>query len=114
MIPKKIRVCASGDKITMRTLENAIIATILILFGQPVQAGIVMSETEVQSGLGASNTINKTVYVQGNKQKIETSRGDKIIDLQRSALRNRLHPKGVEGRVRNPVPPAQLADLGPR
>ena len=32
-----------GGEITMRTLENAIIATILILFGQPVHADVVMS-----------------------------------------------------------------------
>jgi len=51
----------------MRTLENAIIATILILCGQPVHAGVIISETEVQSGLGDSTTINKTVYVQGKK-----------------------------------------------
>ena len=70
----------------MRTLENAIIATILILFGQPVHAGVVMSETEVQSGLGDSTTINKTVYVQGKKQKIETSHDEKIIDLEKGVL----------------------------
>jgi len=70
----------------MRTLENAIIATILILFGQPVHAGVIMSETEVQSGLGDSTTINKTVYVQGKKQKIETSHDEKIIDLEKGVL----------------------------
>jgi hypothetical protein len=70
----------------MRTLENAIIATILILFGQPVHAGVVISETEVQRGLGDSTTINKTVYVQGKKQKIETSHDEKIIDLEKGVL----------------------------
>jgi hypothetical protein len=70
----------------MRTLENAIIATILILFGQPVHAGVIMSETEVQSGLGDSTTINKTVYVQGKKQKIETSHDEKIIDLEKGVV----------------------------
>jgi len=76
----------TGEEITMRTLENAIIATILILFGQPVHAGVVMSETEMQSGLGNSTTINKTVYVQGKKQKIETSHDEKIIDLEKGVL----------------------------
>jgi len=70
----------------MRTLENVIVATILIFFGQPVYAGVVMSETEVQSGLGDSTTINKTVYVQGKKQKIETSHDEKIIDLDKGVL----------------------------
>ena len=70
----------------MRTLENAIVATILILFGQPVYAGVIMSETEVQSGLGDSTTIDKTVYVQGKKQKIETSHDEKIIDLEKGVL----------------------------
>jgi hypothetical protein len=70
----------------MRTLENAIIATTLILFGQTVHAGVVMYETEVQSGLGKSTTINKTVYVQGKKQKIQTSHDEKIIDLQKGVL----------------------------
>ena len=76
----------TGEEITMRTLENAIIATILTLFAQPVHAGVVMSETEVQSGLGDSTTINKTVYVQGKKQKIETSHDEKIIDLEKGVL----------------------------
>lgn len=76
----------TGDEITMRTLENAIIATILLLFVQPVHAGVVMSETEVQSGLGGSTTINKTVYVQGKKEKIETPHDEKIIDLQKGVL----------------------------
>jgi hypothetical protein len=70
----------------MRTLENAIIATILILFGQPVHAGVVMTETEVQSGLGDSTAINKIVYVQGKKQKIETAHDEKIIDLEKGVL----------------------------
>jgi Domain of unknown function (DUF4412) len=70
----------------MRMLENAIIATILILFGQPVHAGVIMSETEVQSGLGDPTTINKTVYVQGKKQKIETSHDENIIDLEKGVL----------------------------
>ena len=70
----------------MRKLENAIIATILILFAQPVHAGVIMSETEVRSGLGDSTTINKTVYVQGKKQKIETSHDEKIIDLEKGVL----------------------------
>jgi hypothetical protein len=70
----------------MRKLENAIIATILILFGQPVHAGVIMSETELRSGLGDSTTINKTVYVQGKKQKIETSHDEKIIDLEKGVV----------------------------
>ena len=63
-----MREIAQGKEITMRTLENAIVATILILFGQPVHAGVVVSEIEVQSGLGDSTTINKTVYVQGKRK----------------------------------------------
>ena len=70
----------------MRTLENVIFATILILFGQPVHAGVVISETEVQSRLGSSITVNKTVYIQGKKQKIETSYDQKIIDLEKGVL----------------------------
>ena len=70
----------------MRKLESAIIATILILCGQPVHAGVIISETEVQSGLGDSTTINKTVYVQGKKQKIETSHDENIIDLEKGVL----------------------------
>jgi hypothetical protein len=80
---KKNRVLAEG--ITMRR-ENAIIATILIFFAPRVHAGVVMSETEVRSGLGSSTTIDKTVYVQGKKQKIETSHEEKIIDLEKGVL----------------------------
>jgi uncharacterized protein DUF4412 len=80
-----------GEEITMRALENAIIATILMLFGQPVYAGVILSETEMQSGLGDSTTIVKTVYIQGKKQKIETSHDEKmhdekIIDLEKGVL----------------------------
>jgi hypothetical protein len=71
----------------MRLLQNAAIVIIMIFFGQPVvHAGVVMSETEVQSGLGDSTTINKTVYVQGKKQKIQTSHDEKIIDLEKGVL----------------------------
>ena len=70
----------------MRPSANAIIATILIFFGQPAHAGVVMSETEVQSGLGGSTIINKIVYVQGKKQKIETSHDERIIDLEKGVF----------------------------
>jgi hypothetical protein len=70
----------------VRTLGNIIIATIFLPFAQPAHAGVVMSETMVQSGLGTSATINKTVYVQGKKQKIETGHDEKIIDLDKGVL----------------------------
>jgi hypothetical protein len=70
----------------MRLLQNAAIVTIMILCGQPVHAGVVMSETEARSGLGDSSTVNKTVYIEGNKQKIKTQHDEQIIDLDKGVL----------------------------
>ncbi len=99
----------------MRTVENAIIATILIFFAPPVHAGVVMSETEVQSGLGGSTTINKTVYVQGKRQKIETSHDERIIDLEKGVLYE-IHPNR-KSYVRIAFPPKmeheEAADVKP-
>jgi hypothetical protein len=93
----------------MRKLENAIIATILILFAQPVHAGVIMSETEVRSGLGDSTTINKTVYVQGKKQKIETSHDEKIIDLEKRVVYE-IHPNR-KSYVRRAFPPKREREV---
>jgi hypothetical protein len=70
----------------MQTLRSIIVATALILCGQPVHAGIVLSETEVHSGLGGSARLSKTVYVQGRKQKIETPSNQTIIDLDEGVI----------------------------
>jgi len=90
----------------MRMLKNAIIAGLfasILSFGEPVHAGVIMSETEVQSGLSDSTTINKTVYIQGKQQKIETSHDEKIIDLQKGVLYE-IDPKR-KSYVRKAFPP---------
>ena len=39
-----------------------------------VSAGVVMSETAVASGLNGNEMVHRTIYVQGNKQKVDTRR----------------------------------------
>lgn len=47
---------------------------------------MVISETEVRSGLGSSVTLHKTIYVQGNKQKLETKDEQIITDLDKGVV----------------------------
>jgi hypothetical protein len=65
----------------MLVLQVILTMTVLILRGGPAVAGVVISETEVKNGIDGSATLNKTVYVQGRKQKIETSDHETIVDL---------------------------------
>jgi hypothetical protein len=62
------------------------VVTVLILYGRPADAGVVVSETEVQNGIHGSAKLQKTVYVQGRKQKIETPNSQTIIDLDQGRI----------------------------
>jgi hypothetical protein len=76
----------------MGKLDAVIGAMALILCGQQAHAGVVMSETEVRSGLGTSVTLHKTIYVQGNKQKRETKDEQIITDLDKGVV-YRINPR---------------------
>jgi hypothetical protein len=58
----------------------------MILCSQQAHAGVVLSETEVRNAFGNSVTLDRTVYVQGNKQKIESKDGQIIIDLDKELI----------------------------
>jgi hypothetical protein len=51
-----------------------------------VWAGVVMSETAVASGLNGNEMIHRTIYVQGNKQKVDTHGVQTITDLDKRLL----------------------------
>ena len=48
-----------------------------------VSAGVVMSETAVASGLNGNEMVHRTIYVQGNKQKVDTDGLQTITDLDK-------------------------------
>jgi hypothetical protein len=58
----------------------------MIFCSQQAHAGVVLSETEVRNAFGNSVTLDRTVYVQGNKQKIESKDGQIIIDLDKKVI----------------------------
>ena len=50
-------------------------------------AGVVMTETSTTSGpTGETSSLDRTVYVQGNKQKVERSAAITITDLDNSII----------------------------
>jgi hypothetical protein len=49
-------------------------------------AGVVMSETEMASGLLTNGAQHRTIYVQGNKQKVDTNGIQTITDLDKGLL----------------------------
>ena len=51
-----------------------------------VSAGVVMSEVAIANGPIGNGTENRTVYVQGNKQKIDTQGVQTITDLDKGRL----------------------------
>jgi hypothetical protein len=66
----------------MKTMfRAAIIAITVMVSAVCANAGVVVSETETTSMAGKTSIANKTIYVQGNKQKIDTPDQETIIDL---------------------------------
>jgi hypothetical protein len=49
-------------------------------------AGVVMSETSVATSPAGATTVNRTIYVQGNKQKVEKPEVDSITDLDKGVV----------------------------
>jgi hypothetical protein len=62
-------------------LRATIIAITVMVTAVCANAGVVVSETETTSMAGSTSIANKTIYVQGNKQKIDTPDQETIIDL---------------------------------
>lgn len=63
-------------------------AVLLTLASAPcVSAGVVMAETSVAKGPdGVISSLDKTVYVQGNKRKVDSGRTAEITDLDKSIV----------------------------
>jgi hypothetical protein len=64
----------------------AAVASIACASAPPVSAGVVMAETSTERSPAGETSQNKTVYVQGNKQKVEGERIDTITDLDKSVI----------------------------
>ncbi len=67
----------------------AVIASVSLLLAsaRTLCAGVVMAETSTTSGpAGETSSLDRTVYVQGNKQKVETSGVATITDLDNSII----------------------------
>src|SRR5216684_2740126 len=67
----------------------ALILSVSLVLASPGRlfAGVVMAETSTTSGpTGESSSLDRTVYVQGNKQKVERSGVATITDLDNSII----------------------------
>ena len=67
----------------MRITQSIIAIAVLLMGSGSASAGVVITETQVQKDHDGYATLHKTVYVQGRKQKIETSDRQTIIDLDK-------------------------------
>jgi hypothetical protein len=70
-------------------LLAAVITSVLFVLAPAgnLCAGVVMSETSITSGpTGETSSLDRTVYVQGNKQKVERSGVTTITDLDNSII----------------------------
>jgi hypothetical protein len=72
----------------MLFLLISVISTVLVLVSsQSSLAGVVMDETSIASGpAGETSSQNRTVYVQGDKQKVERQGIDAITDLDKRVI----------------------------
>jgi hypothetical protein len=74
----------------VKRLRFALATAVVVLMLAPpgkVFAGVVMSETSFANGLNSENTSqNKMIYVQGDKQKIESGNIATITDLDKNVI----------------------------
>jgi hypothetical protein len=61
-------------------------ALVVLASGRLALAGVVMAETSTQRNSAGEISQNRTIYVQGNKQKVESGRVDTITDLDNSVI----------------------------
>jgi P pilus assembly chaperone PapD len=61
-------------------------AAIVILCSSAAHAGVVLSETRTTAGPNGKESQDRTIYVQGNKQKIETQTLQVITDLDKRVV----------------------------
>ncbi len=63
-----------------------IAVAVILVRGSTVCAGVIMAQTSVTSGPHSHVTEKRTVYVQGNKQKVEVPGFDTITDLDQGVF----------------------------
>ena len=75
-------------------------------------AGVVMSETSVARSPAGATTLNRTIYGQGNKKKVEKPEVDSITDLDKGVVYivDKRHKKYLE----MPIPHSQPDEMGRR
>jgi hypothetical protein len=88
-------------------------AAMVVLCASRVGAGVVLSETHTTAGPHGREAQDRTIYVQGNKQKIETSTLQVITDLDRRVVYvvNPRQREYVESPLQAMKTPTQDADL---
>ena len=64
-------------------LVSGIVAAVTLASATVLSAGVVMQETAVATGPSGHTSEKRTVYVQGNKQKVETAEVQTITDLDK-------------------------------
>jgi hypothetical protein len=81
-----IRFIDGGAK--MKHVLKVFAAAVGFLLGSvsAVSAGVVMSETAIASGLSGNEMVHRTIYVQGNKQKVDADGVQMITDLDKRLL----------------------------
>src|SRR5258706_13321263 len=61
-------------------------ASFVVTIARPAFAGVVMNQTSTHNGPVGQTVQNRIVYVQGNKQKVESNTIDTITDLDKDAI----------------------------
>ena len=84
----------------------AVLPSLLLASGERAFAGVVMSETLSAEDHGGQISQNKTIYVQGNKEKIERESTSEITDLDKALSTSLTNTAGFMPRYRcnRPVP----------
>jgi hypothetical protein len=71
----------------MKTISAIFTASLFLLVSAAAHAGVVLQETEtIDRGNGKPETQDRTVMVQGNKQKTVTARSQVVIDLDKGSM----------------------------
>ena len=71
----------------MKTISAIFTASLFLLISAAAHAGVVLQETEtIDRGNGKPETQDRTVMVQGNKQKTVTARSQVVIDLDKGSM----------------------------
>jgi hypothetical protein len=71
----------------MKTISAIFTASLFLLISATAHAGVVLQETEtIDRGNGKPETQDRTVMVQGNKQKTVTARSQVVIDLDKGSM----------------------------